>query len=71
MSLAKVGIKRSITAVGKKMTKGNFMRSNVSNRSSTRVVRARTITTFIMESPRKKGIRSILALSPPSPGIQS
>ena len=71
MSFVKVGIKRSITAAGRKRQKGRRMRSSVVRRSSTRVVIASTITTFIIERPRRKGMTSDFTDSPPSPGAKT
>mgnify|MGYP006946294249 CR=1 FL=1 len=70
MSFVKVGMKRSITAVGRKKMKGRRMRSSVPNRSSTRVVSASTITAFIIEAPRMKGMTRDLTVRPPIPGTQ-
>ena len=60
-------MKRSMTTAGKKTTKGRCKRSSVPSKSSTRVVSASTITTFIMETPRRNifiamGVCIVLAL---------
>ena len=65
MSFVKVGMKRSMTAVGRKMQNGSRMRSSVERRFSTRVVSASTMTTFIMVRPRRKGMKSDCSVIPP------
>ena len=69
MSFANVGIKRNITAAGRNMAKGRRRRSSVESRSSTRVVIASTMTTFIMEAPRRNGMPSAFTESPLNPGM--
>ena len=59
-----------MTALGRKRQNGRCILSNVANKSSTRVVSAKTMTAFIIERPRRNGITSDLIESPPNPGNQ-